>query len=235
MLFSQFLLIGGINLNWLTLLFLELTFLFPLFILLTRKKILFLYIFLSIGITIFFTIKPFSYAYYREVMFIPWSLVLLFSIFFAIQEQKNDLIHSNKLYRTTGIISFLLFLSFFIVWHPLHKSFNLIDYKYPPGLYYLSYAFFMTCIVIEISRLSFLRYERIARVYRYISKNSYQLFFIHFIVLDFVLKTNKKMSLSSNVLIQLVAVVSLSIFISIFLEKINKFSKAKAVDIKSYC
>ncbi len=137
-LLQSLLLIGGINLNWLPLLFIQLTILFPLFIFLIRKRnFLICYVVFAIMTTLFFTIQTFPYGYYRLVMWIPWSLILLLAM-------KN-----SKKYILFSAISFTLFSILYMLFQTLHRSLTLIDHKYPPDFYYLSYATSITLLIFS--------------------------------------------------------------------------------------
>lgn len=198
--FQSVLMSGGVNINWLPLLFLELTLLFPLILkIFQNKKLLWVYLAMSFAVTIFLTIKTFPYSYFRLIMWVPWSLIFIFSIYsFKKEQNENSIAKITRKYLLGFLISFSLFLFLFILWHPLNKSFNLIDYKYPPGLYYLSYSFGLTCLLITVSKLKIFKINLIRKTSRYISVNSYQLFFIHFIFLDTAITIIHKYHLALN-------------------------------------
>lgn len=215
---------GGVNLNWLPLLFLQLTILFPLFItILNKKKLLFAYIIFSAGVTIFFTVKIFPYAFYRYVMWISWSLILLFSMYISLKEKlENNILKAIKRYISIGILSFLTFAFVFVLWKNTNKSLTLINHKYPPDFYYLSYATLMSSLVLVISRLSILKQNLIKSIYTFISKNSYQLFFIHYIALDAVLTLNKKSVHKIDASLQFIIVILASLAVCLVLDYIQK-------------
>lgn len=203
---------GGVDLNWLVLLFLQLTFIFPLFIigLEKRPKLFHVFVFAAFVTTLFFTVWQFPYSQYRFVMWIPWSVVLYSSFLFF--EKKLSLV------RIAGI-SGVLFLVLFWIFSILHRSLVFIDHKYPPDFFYLSYASFMTTLVLFISNGSFLQTEKIKTWYTFISQEAYALYFIHYIVLDFILTQKKTFVFLQNIPFQLLLVFVFSIFISFLLKK----------------
>ncbi len=179
---------GGQNLNWLPLLFIELMFLFPIFALFhKRKKSLILYLSFTFAVTIFFTFFRFPYNYYRFEMWIGWSIVFLMPMTFVIYEKEKLRI---KTYILFGGISAIIFTILFILWHFIPRSFYLIDHKYPPDLYNLSYGTAISMILILISKFKIFEKKIIKKAYLFLSKHSYNLFFVHYIVLDFSIKQN---------------------------------------------
>lgn len=213
--------IGGIDLNWLPLLFLQLTLLFPLFIkIFTKKTTVILYVLAAIGVTAYFTISPFPHTYYRLVMFIPWSLILLYSMYISKKEQMDtDLSNNINRYFKALFVGAVVFISLFVYYSSGHISFVLTNHKYPPDFYYLSYAFTMSLIMIIASKLHIVEHIRIKRISYYISNNSYQLFFIHYIFLDFTEQMSKQLSISSPVLLQFIFVLTGSLLMIVILNK----------------
>ncbi|GDX61898.1 hypothetical protein LBMAG33_2080 [Candidatus Levyibacteriota bacterium] len=207
---------GGVNANWLVLLFIQLTVLLPLLTKIYIKKIIIIfYILFSTFFTIYITFIPFSYNLSRYVMWIPWSLALLFSIYAS----RNKI--SNKKYISLAILSGILFYLFNFL-HPFNKSLSLYDHKYPSDLYYLSYEFFITFILLSISQSSYLKNSFLQKSYEYISHKSYSLYFIHYIVLDFIFKVTNNYYLFSNIFIQFLLILSISLFICWLLDKLSR-------------
>lgn len=169
-------LLGGINTNWLPLIFLQLTLLVPFVLFLKRKNLLWIFILVVGSITLGFTLFHFPYTYYRFVMWVPWSLILLLGLLYP-QKSKGKfllLLISISLYFVAFL--FLLFQK---------RSILFYDNKYPPTFYYLGYGSFLTIIFSSFfSLITFPIF--IQKLLSYISKNSYAIFFIHYIVLDFL-------------------------------------------------
>jgi len=217
-LLQSLLLIGGVNLNWLPLLFIQLAFLFPLFTLLVRKRNLVIcYLAFAILVTLFFTIQTSTaYSYYRFVMWIPWSLILLTAMYFYSKEKEK--INSKK-YVLLIAASFAIFIILFMLFQTLHRSLTLIDHKYPPDFYYLSYATCMTLLVYSFSKIRILEKSLISKIYVFISQQAYPLFFIHYIVSDNMLQIKKSLAFLSSPITQTVFVLIISISISYLIQK----------------
>lgn len=202
--------IGGIDLNWLPLLFIELALLFPLLILAfnKRKKIFWGYVSFAIIFTIISTIWQIPYKFYREIMWIPWSLFLILPWWFYKKENSLKVISlSFPLYFLISLIGFIFFIFLYFVWSHLGRSLTLIDNKYPPNFFYISYEVFGSFLLLGMSFLNLFKYKWILQIYQYISKSSYMLFFIHYIVLDFILSLNKMIGNQINVWEMLVGVI----------------------------
>ena len=216
--FKSVFLTGGVGIGWLPLLFLQLTLLFPIFLLLFKKRILLIsYIIFASLTALFFTIQTFPYSYYKYVMWIPWSLILIFSMYAAFNEPLKQ-----KLYVKIAVVSGIVFLFLTHVLSFHHKSLSLIDYKYPPSLYYLSYATFMSSLLILLCRTFLSKY--LVSFWNFVSKNSYQLFFIHLIVLDFTLSLKKYIFILNYVFLEIIFVIGIALVISFVLEKLKKLN-----------
>lgn len=179
-LFDSFTLNGGINFNWLVLLFIEIALVFPLIYKVSQRKNWSIgwgiASFCFIVATLFF---PELRTTYRLIMIIGWSLIVLLSI----------LVVQNK------IKAFHVFLGAFTVFSVLllipegylagaNLSSRLIDHKYPPDVYYLSYATMMSMAVYFVGKAKFWEQTWLKAIISFISKHSYEIFFIHYIVLD---------------------------------------------------
>ncbi len=222
-------LVGGIDLNWLPLLFLQLTLLFPFLMkALQRKKILYTYIAFSILITLFFTVTPFPYKYFRSVMWISWSVIILLSIRIFMQEhiETQTRLSINR-YYAVAIISAGLFATLMLIHQLYGKSFQLVDFKYPPGFYYILYGLSWSFFLLIIGELTVHRFKWIKETSIFISKNSYTLFFVHYIMLDFIIKLTKHTIFWSHPFIQFICVLSLSLTICAGISKLLNIRKIK--------
>lgn len=175
-------LFGGNNTNWLPVLFLELAILAPFF--LTTKMRAKWFVAIMFLVSICMTIISFPYSTYRLTMWAPWSLLFVVGGWVAAREKENE--DSNKLYIKGILSSGIFFGGLFVLWQNLHKSLSFIDNKYPPNLFYIFYTFFGTFLVLLLS--TYIQPFIPEKWYVYISRKSYGLFFIHFIVLDFFQK-----------------------------------------------
>lgn len=227
--FNSAFLIGGTNLNWLPLLFLQLTFLFPFFTnWIKKKKISFVYLFFALFITVILTIFQFPYNYYRLIMWVPWSLVLLFAIYLSVKEKTdaNSLI-TKKRNLLFGVLTFVGFLFLYILNLDNGKSLNFYNHKYPPDFFYLLFGVSLTCLFLLIGKLRIFQNSIIKTTYLFISKNSYQIFFIHYLLLDLVLTLSKSTVFLKSPLIQFVVIFFPSLFMALILEKTLKVLKIK--------
>ena len=217
------LLFGGTNYNFLVVLFIELTLLFPIFTnFFKRKKILFLYILFSGLVTLGFTAFGSPYSLYRFTMWVPWSLVLIFAMYIAIKSKMDkNVIDTDKRYLIFGILFFVLFLGFYVLNQINGKSLNFYNHKYPPDFYYLFFGLSFTCFSLLIGKLKIWQNKTLKTIYFFISKNSYTIFFTHFIILDAVLVLASKNLFFKNSFIQFLIIFSLSIFIILILNRIK--------------
>lgn len=214
-------LIGGVNLNWLPLLFLQLAVLFPILVYFSKnKKALFWgYVVIASLTTIALTIWQFPYARYRAVMWLPWSLFLILPWYFVRHEQVAIRI---KPYLTLAALGAVGYIVFSVIWHAVGRSITLIDNKYPPNLYYLSYNIGGSFLLASIAVLPFLQKKKIVALYEFISRTSYSLFFIHFILLDFTLSLVHNFHIPLGVGVQFIFILITSIFIAWLLSLLAK-------------
>lgn len=209
---KSILLIGGTNLNWLPLLFIQLALLFPLLLRLFPKRLLITsYVLFATFTTAFFTLEQFPYNYYRYIMWIPWSLIIILAVQIYYFEQKKIQI---KKYIQIVCFSGLSFIILYLFFKNFNHSLTLIDNKYPPNFFYLSYATSITFLFLSISKTRIFQKKLVQIIYVYISKNAYSLFFIHYLVLDAALQLKKTMPIFLNPVTQSIFVISISLVIS---------------------
>lgn len=167
-------LIGGVNLNWMVLMFLYLSLLsFPLLFLYNKQRLIFyLYCATSVGFSIFFLFsRP---SHYRPVMWLTWSSVTLVSWYFAekIKKEKDVLL--------VVFSSFVLFLTLRGSLLNTHRSIIQFDNKYPPNVYHLLYGMLGISLLYLAGLYLKGKTNGFTKIIYYFSANSYQLFFIHF-------------------------------------------------------
>lgn len=213
---------NSVSISWLPLLFIQLTILFPFLIYLLRKKLLYIYLIFSFFITFLITVKPFPFHYYKY-MFIPWSLITLLAIYLFNMGRSKLNFTKHLLFLT--IAGGIIFVIFSFLWISLHRPMYLIDNKYPPNFYYLSYGVFATMLILYVSKFSIFLRKGIVNFYTYISKNSYSLYFIHYIVLDFVVESRKFIG-QHGAIIDFSIVILLSLLISYLINLIFKTVKS---------
>lgn len=178
-LFHNLFFTGGLDFNWLVLLFLELTVLMPLFKLWKEKRgiILIGFTFLSfVSTLIFLAFTPLPF--YRWIMWLPWSLVVIYTLFFP-------RIYENK--KTFWLITIILFLIFILsqqyVLVPLHHSLRMYDNKYPPNIYHLSYGIMGINLLYFFSEKGLFSFSPVRQFVHFFSLHSYSIFFVHILVI----------------------------------------------------
>lgn len=175
--FQNLLLTGGIDFSWLVVLFVELTVLMPFFSFLRRKYKLFLcmYIIVAIISSLIFLIHT-PLPWYRFIMWLPWSLIVIYTMYFE-KIEKNTL-----LFWGLTVLFFIVYLTtrqFILI--PLGRSLRMYDNKYPPNIYYLSYC------LMELNILYFLCQKAVfvwvRKFIHFLSLYSYQIYFLHILVI----------------------------------------------------
>ena len=167
---------GGLGFNWLVLIFIYLTFLMPFVLWLKKNKLLYCGFFLlSLSSSIYFI---FVKTNYRLIMWLPWSILIYFTIFF-IKNEKNW----KKLTLTAAVFMTIFFI-LRIIEIKIGHNLTQFENKYPPTLYHLSYGIFSTIIIFWLSKKNFFSYFNFNRLLHFLSKNSYSLFFIHILVMS---------------------------------------------------
>jgi hypothetical protein len=162
----------GNELNWAVLLFVYMTILLlPLIYLWRKNRVVFwLYSLVSLASSILFLNYGWPYNY-KLIMWLPWSLVILFSWYFARFESKKNFFPQTLIW--TGV----LFLFLYVVQNLLGNSLGFLNNKYPPNLYYLSYGMFSSVVIYYLAEKGFFNF--ISKTLNYFSTNSYNIFFIH--------------------------------------------------------
>lgn len=171
---------GGINFNWLVLLFIEIALVFPLIYKVSQRRSWSI----TWGIASFCFIVatlflPELHSSYRLIMIIGWSLVVLLSILVVQSKIKAFHVFLGAL----TVFSFLLLMPDSFL-RSSSLSTRLIDHKYPPDIYYLSYATMMSMAIYFLGKAKFWEQTWLKEAISFISKHSYEIFFIHYIVLD---------------------------------------------------
>lgn len=202
---------GGLSFNWLVLLFAYLTFLMPLIFWLEKYKYFFYGFFLlSVTSSIYFI---FSSINYRLIMWLPWSVLAFFTIFF-IKNEKNW----KKLFSTAigfMIIFFILRLIEIRIGHNLTQFEN----KYPPTLYHLSYGIFSIIVIFWLSQKNVFSYFYFDRFLYFLSINSYSLYFIHILAMYSLNWLNLK---TNNWFTFFLLILGISLIIQIVLNRFKK-------------
>jgi len=176
--------IGGVDISWLVLLMLELSLLFPLLILLQRKKnILFLsYIALATLVAIITIPLPLSALHWKLgienwklIMWLGWSLMGIFSmVYINVSSLQKFLQNKLMLFIGATIVSIITY----IYERSIHHDITLYGNKYPPTLLILSFG--VAAIVLLYILAEKQCFKPIQKLLIFTSTHSYSLFFIHY-------------------------------------------------------
>lgn len=206
------------SLSWLSLLFIELALLFPFITFLMKKKLIIIYILFAMAVSAIIIPLNIIKIDYRIFMWIPWSLVTITAIYFFNKERMKP---STIRYLTFGLISGAIFLFLSWVWVNLGRDTYLINNEYPPNLFHLSYGISISMLVLILAKLTIFKDNFVKTIVAFFSVNSYSLFFIHYIILDFVLSIRKLLGYQ-GVAFEVDAVFALSILAVLVLNKARR-------------
>ncbi len=174
---QSILLTGGVSINWLVLLFIYMTIIFPLIAICFKKyKLVFIiYSILSIASSCFFIFykSPFQN---KDIMWLPWSVIPIFTLFFVLNEHKKNFVHYSAI--STGLI----FAASYILELAVNHNLGMYENKYPPTMYFLSYGLFLTFILYMFSK-HLIRNKMITKSLSFLSYYSYSIYFIHYTTL----------------------------------------------------
>lgn len=174
--------VGGIDFNWLVLLFIELAILMPFVSYLFEKKRIWFYIYTSLAfVSSIVFLKYTPLPYYRFIMWLPWSLILIYTYLF------NRLVGRKKLFWViTALFALLYYLLPIFVLKPLGHTLYMYNNKYPPNLYHLAYGIFCVNILYMLSQWKFFTNTILQTIIHFFSIYSYTIFFIHILVIYIV-------------------------------------------------
>ena len=214
---------GGLDFNWMVLLFLLLSFLMPvLMYLFNKKRLLFvLYVVLSAASSILFLFY-YPNDYYRLVMVIPWSLLIIFSWVFANYENKYQ----------TIVILFSWSLVVFAITRgivDIREGGSIIHYqnKYPPNLYHLSYGFISIVGLYYVSYILKKSHGFVRSLIAFFSKYSYSIYFIHIAVIHYITVMRKVGSGDQPFYLFFFEVLALTAVVQLAIVSIQRFSTLK--------
>lgn len=199
---------GGLDLNWLPLLFIYITLLNPLIVFLKNKRLLFNTFFLiSLLSSIIFI---FVSTNYRWIMWLPWALLIFFTIYF-VDNEKN-----NKKLIFIFTISVIIYVAAYYLESHIGHTLNHYTNKYPPTIYHISYGIFWTIFLYRLSEINLFKIMKIESILNFFSNYSYEIFFVHNLIL--YLFGWLKVSFSNWVLFFTV-IVGLTVLVQIILNK----------------
>ena len=177
-LFQNLTITEGISINWLVLLFVFFIFLMPLILYLWNHKRIFfsVYVFFSVTSSVIFMFlqPPFNY---RFIMWLPWSLIIIFSFFLA----KND--HKDRLFFSFFLLWLTIFAVTYFIERGVGHSLRMFDNKYTPNLYHLSYGLASIPALYFLAKKRLFSFPILRQLFHFLSINSYPFYFLHWIVL----------------------------------------------------
>ena len=166
--------IGGVDINWLVLLFLMLTIILPIFIWTYQKaRVLFWFFFIaSFACATFLLVGRFDFSY-KFIMWLPWSLVLFFTLLYIRFEKRR------KVLIGIFLVSSFIFLTTYFFQIAQHHSTVLIHNKYPPNLLYISFGLSILLFLSLSERVLFSN-AKVLKIIKFFSNYSYSIYFIHY-------------------------------------------------------
>ena len=219
---DSFLFMGGIDFNWLVLLFMQLMVITPLLHYCFKKQKWLFFAYASLAfITSLYFLKFTPLPYYRSIMWLPWSLVIVYTFYF------DRLWKNKKLFFLITILFGLIFIGtqqYILL--PLHHSFSMYSNKYPPNLYHIAYSLFALNILYYLSCVRLFAYPFVQNSIHFFSVNSYTIFFIHILVIEGVWKW----MCPNNWIVFFLAVIGISAMIQIGMNMLSE--KMKPAHIK---
>lgn len=170
---------GGIDINWIIFLFIVFTFLQPFLLYFKNRRPLVWYAFFMISVVssvvlIFYIPPGINYRFY---MWIPWSVFVFYSYYVA-ENQNRRYFYLINIF--IGLAVFSLVRAVLLV---RGGSIHLYNNEYPPNLYHLSYGWAVLNLIFFILVKKNIWSKSTERIIRFISVNSYALFFIHWLLI----------------------------------------------------
>ncbi len=220
----------GIDYGWLPLLFLELMMLSPLLLTLMRSKEGAIALWgISLGSAMLFFFRQ-PHTDYRLIMWLPWSAIMLLSFWYARAAAKLPPRRRLVLSLLAAFICFLLFDAGAWIATAWHRDLTLTLHKYPPDIWYLTYGTGIGALLLAATQIR-IPYPWITQAVTWISAKSYELFFVHYIVVD-VFRTYQhvhmlSLSLSAQLSIALCGSIAIVLFYDLGFRHIRRYFSGK--------
>lgn len=164
-------------LSWLVVLFLYLIVLMPFIRFLSKRKPALATFTVITFISCIYFLQNTTPVNFRYIMWLPWSLLVVATWY---------LVEAKKKIKSILIVTIISIVTFLITRYVLlssDKSLVLIQNKYPPNLYYISYGLACIGILYLFHHLLLIKNVTLQRFFNFVSMHSYSLFFIHFVYL----------------------------------------------------
>lgn len=216
---QSILVIGGVDINWLVLLFLYITIILPFFVWSQKKNPFLFWMFftLSLSSSIFLLFARLDIPY-KFIMWLPWSLIVYFTWFYIKYEQKKVVL------LWSFLASCLLFIMSFGVVQSLHHSTVLIHNKYPPNILYLSYGVAVLLGLTFVAKYLFSQ-KYVLQFINFFSKYSYSIYFLHYLLLTVFVTFMAELGL--NWLTLFLLVLSSTVLLQYLFNKFNSLIQSK--------
>lgn len=178
-------LIGGSDFNWLVLLFIYVTLALPFLRKIVDKSevhSLMTFFLCVLPSALFFGNRSFWSSGYRFWMLLPWMGVTLGILLILKWWEKKDW-QRVGIFTMTNVAIFLYWYTFFQRYQITTNTFH---HKYPPDMYYVSFSVWSVVLAYLAATYAVKYLKRLslfAQILTYISSKSYQIFFVHILVL----------------------------------------------------
>lgn len=222
---------GLTDFNWLVLLMLQFAIAFPIITFLKEKfkPGFFLLMSLSILSSAWFLFHK-STINYKLDMWLPWITIAFYSLIFVRFK------HTSKFLSLMFLLTLGLFLGLHSLESHLGRSLQMYDNKYPPNLYFLMYGMMTIPFLLLLNNMGIFIYKPVERFLVFMSKNSYTLFFIHFIFLYFLEKYGfvKKLEWLGFFVVLLICTIITQVIINWILRKEFRLPFSKIRQLESF-
>lgn len=172
--------IGGVDINWLVLLFLSLTVILPFFKWSQKKApvLFWLFFIVSFASSIFLLFQKIEIPY-KWIMWLPWSLMLYVTWFYIKFEQKKKILFLLFLVSGAFFYGSLSYLT------NIGHSTILTHNKYPPNMLYISFGVMVLFGITFVEKYLFSN-KIVLTILHFFSKHSYSIYFVHYLILTFI-------------------------------------------------
>lgn len=218
------LLTGGIDFNWLVLLFVQLTFITPLlqFLYDKHRSLFHLYAVGALVSSVYFLTHT-PLPYFRLIMWLPWSLIIIYTLYF------DRLWNSKKMFILITIVFGLIYIGtqqYVLI--PAKHAISMYANKYPPNIYHIAYSLFALNILYGMSQVKVFSHKIIQAVIDFFSMYSYTIYFIHILVIEAVIRMMKVKTMHWFLFFALIAYATaiIQLAYNAFMLRLQKYKKA---------
>jgi peptidoglycan/LPS O-acetylase OafA/YrhL len=169
---------GGVDIGWLVLLFIQFILVFPAIHFFRSRSRFWFYatVFVIVYSAIFFFFLPFPY-HWRYIMWLTWSFMAVYAIFFI---KNEDNTHARD---TSYMVAAAVFIMIVCIQALYKETLKIYPNKYPPNIILLSYGVVWIGVFDFLHRHGFFERLGLVRPLSFMSRYSYSLFFIHYLII----------------------------------------------------